>query len=142
LLDSVIDIYMPDMKYSNPQVGLHYSKIRDYPSHNRAAVREMHRQVGDLQLDERGLARHGLLVRHLLLPNGLSGTAEVVRFLADEVSTETYLNLMDQYRPVYNAKLFPRINRPITEEEYHSAVQLAYQAGLHWLDQESITRYQ
>jgi putative pyruvate formate lyase activating enzyme len=89
LLDGVIDIYMPDMKYSNPQVGLHYSKIRDYPKHNQIAIREMYRQVGDLQIDERGLALCGLLVRHLLLPNGLAGTAEVVRFLSEEVSTQT-----------------------------------------------------
>lgn len=135
LLDGVIDIYMPDMKYSSSQVGLHYSKIRDYPKHNQIALREMHRQVGDLQVGEKGLALRGLLVRHLLLPNGLAGTLEVVRFLAEEISAQTYLNLMDQYRPVYNARLYPKVNRPITSDEYRSAVQLAYQAGLHRLDQ-------
>jgi putative pyruvate formate lyase activating enzyme len=134
LLDSVIDIYMPDMKYANAQIGLHYSKVRNYPVINQAAIREMHRQVGDLLIDEQGLAKRGLLVRHLVLPNGLAGTAEIVRFLAEEISPNTYLNLMDQYRPAFNARLFPRLNRPPRKEEYQAAVELAHSAGLHRLD--------
>jgi putative pyruvate formate lyase activating enzyme len=138
LLDGVIDIYMPDMKYSNPQMSLHYSRARRYPEVNRAAVREMHRQVGDLQIDAHGLARRGLLVRHLVLPNDLAGTAEIVRFLAQEISTNTYLNLMDQYRPAYNVRQYPnrftRLRRPITRQEYEAAVQMAHEAGLHRLD--------
>ncbi|RME88976.1 MAG: radical SAM protein, partial [Anaerolineae bacterium] len=97
LLDGVIDIYMPDMKYADSEPAHRFSRVRDYPQVNRAAVREMHRQVGDLEIDERGLARRGLLVRHLVLPNGLAGTGKIVRFLAEEISPNTYLNLMDQY---------------------------------------------
>jgi len=135
LLEGIIDIYMPDMKYASAQIARHYSKIPNYPQFNQAAVREMHRQVGDLQLDERGLARRGLLVRHLVLPNNLSGTAEIVRFLAQEVSTNTYLNLMDQYRVAYHAKQFPKLNRPITRQEYQAAVEMAHAAGLYRLDE-------
>jgi putative pyruvate formate lyase activating enzyme len=135
LLDGVIDIYMPDMKYASPQIGLRYSKIRDYPKVNQAAVREMHRQVGDLFIDESGLARRGLLVRHLVLPNNLAGTEKIVEFLAQEISNNTYLNLMDQYRPAYKANQYPQLKRPITKEEYRVAVQLAHQAGLNRLDE-------
>ncbi|MCU0489428.1 MAG: radical SAM protein [Anaerolineales bacterium] len=134
LLDGVIDIYLPDMKYANPQVALHYSKIPHYPQTNQAAVREMHRQVGDLKIDPDGLAMRGLLVRHLLMPNGLNGTAEILRFLANEISTSTYLNLMDQYRPVYQARFYSRINRTIKREEYQAAREMAVQYGLDRLD--------
>jgi putative pyruvate formate lyase activating enzyme len=138
LLDNVIDIYMPDMKYASPQSAWAYSKARAYPRVNQAAVKEMHRQVGDLVIDERGLAQCGLLVRHLVLPNGLAGTPEVVRFLAEEISPDTYLNLMDQYRPEYNVRRyrsqFPRLARPVTPIEFTEAVQQAHAAGLHRLD--------
>ena len=134
LLDGVIDIYMPDMKYASAQIARHYSKVREYPRANQDAVREMHRQVGDLQLDEHGIARRGLLVRHLVLPNNLAGTQDVVRFLAQEISPDTYLNLMDQYRPSYNARLFPKLNRRIKPEEYQEALQAAQEAGLHRFD--------
>jgi putative pyruvate formate lyase activating enzyme len=135
ILDGVIDLYMPDMKYASAQIARHYSKIPNYPQVNQAAVREMHRQVGDLQMDENGLAERGLLVRHLVLPNGLAGTPEIVRFLAEQISTDTYLNLMDQYRPAFNARQFPKLNRPITFQEYQAAVEMAGAAGLHRLDQ-------
>jgi putative pyruvate formate lyase activating enzyme len=134
LLEGVVDLYMPDMKYSDAQVAQRYSGIAHYPEVNRQAVREMYRQVGDLYINHQGLACSGLLVRHLLLPNGLAGTREVVQFLADEISRNTYLNLMDQYRPAYHADRFPEINRPITLEEYQIAVQLAHEAGLNRLD--------
>ncbi len=134
LLDGVIDIYMPDMKYANPNVALRYSKIREYPKINQAAVLEMHRQVGDLQLDAYGLATHGLLIRHLVLPNGLAGTREIVQFLAESVSPHTYLNIMDQYRPEFKAHQFPQINRRPTRQEYLDAVQLSQDAGLYRLD--------
>jgi putative pyruvate formate lyase activating enzyme len=135
LLDGIVDIYMPDMKYADADVALHYSKIKNYPAINQAAVKEMHRQVGDLVVDERGVALRGLLVRHLVLPEGLAGTAEIVRFLAQEVSTNTYLNLMDQYRPCYKAHELPPLNRRTTSEEYAEAVRLAYEAGLNRLDE-------
>ncbi len=135
LLDGVIDIYMPDMKYASDQIARYYSKVPHYPEINRAAVREMHRQVGDLQIDETGLARRGLLVRHLVLPYGLAGTDQVVHFLADEISRETYLNLMDQYRPAFNARQYPKLNRSLHDREYELALELALTAGLHRLDQ-------
>ena len=134
LLDGIVDIYMPDMKYSDAENAQRYSGIKDYPSINRAAVKEMHRQVGDLQIDERGVATRGLLVRHLVLPHRLAGTAEVVRFLAEEVSVNTYLNVMAQYRPCHKAFEFPLLARPITGEEYGEAVNLAREHGLERLD--------
>ncbi len=135
LLDGVIDIYMPDMKYADAKAAAHYSKAKDYPRINRAAVKEMHRQVGDMQIDDHGLALRGLLVRHLILPNGLAGTEEVVHFLAEEISPDTYLNLMDQYRPCYRAGQFPELNRPITQAEYQAAVRIASDARLRRLDE-------
>ena len=130
LLDGVIDIYLPDMKYSSQPVARHYSRARDYPPVNQAAVREMHRQVGDLRTTADGLAVRGLMVRHLVLPFGLAGTAEVVRFLAEEISAGTYLNLMDQYHPDYNARRYSKLARRIKPEEYAQAMEMARQAGL------------
>ena len=134
LLDGIVDIYMPDMKYSDEGIARALSDAPGYPKINRAAVREMHRQVGDLTLDEKGVARRGLLVRHLVLPNGFAGTAAVVRFLAEEISPDTYLNVMDQYRPLHLAECVPELNRHITHKEFEDAVRLAREAGLHRLD--------
>jgi putative pyruvate formate lyase activating enzyme len=134
LLDGVVDIYMPDMKYASDRIARSYSKIPHYPQVNQAAVQEMHRQVGDLQIDANGLATRGLLVRHLVLPYGLAGTGEIVRFLAEQVSPDTYLNLMDQYRPAFNARLFPKLNRRVKSEEYQAAVHMAQAVGLKRLD--------
>lgn len=134
LLDGVIDIYMPDMKYADAGIGQRYSKVPDYPQVNQEAVKEMHRQVGDLVLDERGIAQRGLLVRHLVLPEGLAGTGEIVRFLAEETSPNTYLNIMGQYRPCYKVGELPPLDRSITRGEYAEAVRLARGAGLHRLD--------
>ncbi|MEW6567177.1 MAG: radical SAM protein [Chloroflexota bacterium] len=134
LLDGVIDIYMPDMKYSDRITARNLSKIGNYPEVNRAAVKEMHRQVGDLMLDDEGIAQRGLLVRHLVLPGGLAGTADVVRFLAEEISPNTYLNLMAQYRPAFHAHEHPPLDRRITAAEYQEALRLAEAAGLKRLD--------
>lgn len=133
LLEDVVDIYMPDFKYSRADVGLRLSHVPDYPTVAQAALREMHRQVGDLTTDERGLATRGLLVRHLVLPNDLAGTAEVIRFLAEEISPNTAINVMDQYYPHYQAWKHPDINRPLYPQEYAQAVSLARQAGLRLL---------
>lgn len=134
LLDGVVDIYMPDIKYADDETAYKYSKVKHYPAVNQSAVKEMHRQVGDLVMDENGIARRGLLVRHLVLPGGLAGTAECARFLAEEVSADTYINVMDQYRPCYKAGELPPLDRPITTAEYGLALQQARQAGLHRFD--------
>lgn len=134
LLDGVIDIYMPDFKFSNPETAFNYSKAVGYPDAARAALREMHRQVGDLLLDENGVALRGLLVRHLVLPEGLAGTREVVKFIAEEISKDTYINIMDQYHPCYRAYEHPPLDRRITGKEYSEAVKLALEAGLTRLD--------
>ncbi|MDD3828747.1 MAG: radical SAM protein [Anaerolineae bacterium] len=130
LLDGIVDVYMPDAKYADAGAGLRFSGVRNYPEVNRAAIREMHRQVGDLVIDGDGVARRGLLVRHLVLPEGLAGTGEVVRFLRDEVSPRTYINVMAQYRPCYRASQMPPLDRRVTAAEYAEAVRLAADAGL------------
>ena len=135
LLDGVIDIYMPDMKYSDPVVAKRYSRIPDYPQINQKAVKEMHRQVGDLSVDKDGIAVRGLLVRHLVLPDNLAGTDEVVRYLCERVSQNTYLNIMNQYHPAYKSHHYPALNRRLTDQEYQSAVEFAIAAGMTNLDQ-------
>jgi len=138
LMDGFVDIYMPDMKYADGAIGEALSAVRDYPAVNRAAVREMHRQVGDLVCDDHGVARRGLLVRHLVLPGGLAGTAEVAGFLADEISPDTYINVMPQYRPAYRAyecatPAMP-LDRRATRVEVVAAVRQARAAGLRRFD--------
>jgi putative pyruvate formate lyase activating enzyme len=134
LLDGIFDIYMPDMKYSDAQNAHRFSGIDDYPRVNRAAVKEMHRQVGDLKIDNQGVAMCGLLVRHLVLPDELAGTAEVCRFLSQEISVDTYLNLMAQYRPCYKAYDVPELARSISRQEFVEAIETARSYGLHRLD--------
>jgi putative pyruvate formate lyase activating enzyme len=135
LLDGMVDIYMPDMKYSDERNARRFSGVKDYPAVNRAAVKEMHRQVGDLQVDERGVARRGLLIRHLVLPNGIAGTEGVVRFIAEEISPNTYLNVMAQYYPARRAFKIPAISRPLRNEEFLEAVNIARGYGLERLDE-------
>ena len=130
LLDGIVSVYMPDAKYDDDQVGEQLSGIRHYPRVNRLALKEMHRQVGDLVVDDQGVATQGLLVRHLVLPEGLAGTAGVARFLASELSADTYCNVMSQYRPAYRASRFAPLRRRLTQEEYSTAVQAARSAGL------------
>jgi len=130
LLDGIVDIYMPDSRYGDNGEAAEYSGVKDYVEVNRAALKEMHRQVGDLILNAEGLARRGLLVRHLILPHGLAGSEEVLRFLAEEVSPRTYLSLMAQYFPAYKAVKEERLQRRITAREYERAVELAERYGL------------
>ena len=135
LLDGVIDIYMPDIKYADERTAKKYSKIPNYPAIAHLAVKEMHRQVGDLILDESGIAQRGLLVRHLVMPGRLAGTPEIARFLAQEVSADTYVNVMGQYRPCYKAGRYPELNRPPTRQELKDARRAVQDAGLHRLDE-------
>lgn len=139
LLDGIIDIYMPDMKYSDEKTAERLSGIKDYPSVNKAAVKEMHCQVGDLRIDEQGIAQRGLLVRHLVLPHNLAGTQEVVRFLGQEISTNTYLNIMAQYYPSYKALEIPLLSHSMNREEFCEAIDLAHQQGLYRLDRHSFS---
>lgn len=134
VLDGIIDIYMPDMKYSDEKIAEELSGIKNYPAVNRAAVKEMHRQVGDLQINEEGIATRGLLVRHLVLPHGLAGTKEIVHFLAREISPNTYLNVMAQYHPCYKAFQIPQLARALSRQEFVEAVELARDAMLSRLD--------
>ena len=134
LLEGIVDIYMPDMKYSDDRIAEQLSGIKDYPRVNRAAVKEMHRQAGDLHIDKQGIAQCGLLVRHLVLPNGLAGTEDTITFLAQEVSPDTYLNVMAQYHPCHQAFDMPQLNRPLSREEFRHAIELARQQGLDRLD--------
>jgi putative pyruvate formate lyase activating enzyme len=134
LLDGIVDIYMPDMKYGNSRKAHQLSHVRNYVEDNRAAVKEMHRQVGDLTMDENGIALRGLLVRHLVLPENMSGTDRVLEFLAEKISSDTYVNLMDQYRPCYRADDNPPLDRPIMSREFSRAVAWAENLGLYRLD--------
>jgi putative pyruvate formate lyase activating enzyme len=134
LLDGIVDIYMPDMKYSDEKIAQELSGIKNYPQVNKAAVKEMYRQVGDLQINEEGIAQRGLLLRHLVLPHGLAGTEEMVNFVSKEISPNTYINIMAQYRPCYKAHDIPSLARPISTAEFQEAVKLAHQAGLSRLD--------
>ncbi len=134
LLDGVVDIYMPDFKYADPEMSLKYSNARDYPAVAKAVIREMHHQVGDLVMDGSGIAQRGLLLRHLVLPGGIAGTGEVVRFIAEEISKHTYVNILDQYYPCYKAFDHPPLDRRVTREEYIEAVKLALESGLTRLD--------
>jgi putative pyruvate formate lyase activating enzyme len=130
LLEDVVDIYMPDIKYSNDDNARQFSGARNYWTIVRAAVKEMYRQVGDLQVDRRGIARRGVLIRHLVLPNDIAGSRAVLRFIAHELSIEAYVNIMDQYHPHYRADCYPGLNRSITSREYREVIDYALELGL------------
>ncbi len=130
LLDGTIDIYMPDLKFSSTKYSKKYTNTSDYFEIAKIAIKEMHRQVGDLVVDENGIARRGLLVRHLVMPNNVAGSTEIFKFLAEEVSKDTYVNIMAQYRPCYRAYEDDLINRRISTTEYLQAVAEAKNCGL------------
>jgi putative pyruvate formate lyase activating enzyme len=134
LLDRVFDIYMPDIKYSSPEPAQAYSQAPDYPQVARLALKEMHRQVGDLIIDEKGIALRGLLVRHLVLPQESAGTKEAMRFLASEISKNTYVNIMDQYYPCGRIDPKSPLSRRITISEFNEAIEAAKKEGITRLD--------
>jgi len=136
LMDGVVDIYMPDFKYWDGEMARKYSRAPDYPEVARRTIKEMHRQVGDLVFDENGLARRGLLIRHLVMPHDIAGTREVVRWIAHELSPNSYVNVMPQYYPAgkVSGHEFAEINRRVSVEEYERALDAAWQAGLKRLD--------
>lgn len=137
LMDGIVDIYMPDFKIWDSRMALKYLLAKDYPQAARRAIKEMHRQVGDLKMDEHGLAKRGVLVRHLVMPGGIAGTHKIMKFLAEEVSPYTYINIMAQYYPAgkVSAEKYPEINRSITPKEYADALFAAQKAGLHRFDE-------
>jgi putative pyruvate formate lyase activating enzyme len=132
LLDGLVDIYMPDFKYWDAEMARKYSRAPDYPEVARRAIKEMHRQVGNLVIDANGLARRGLLIRHLVMPEEIAGTRAVMQWIADELSPETYVNLMAQYHPAGKVSRsdHTEINRPVTPAEYERALDAAWRAGL------------
>jgi putative pyruvate formate lyase activating enzyme len=130
LLEGIFDIYMPDFKFWDPEMSRKYLKAPDYPERAREALKEMHRQVGDLTLNENGIAVRGILLRHLVMPEGLAGTRDIMRFIVREISPNTYVNVMDQYRPCGNAYKYPSINRSITHDEYEEALRAASEEGI------------
>ncbi len=131
LLDGIVDIYMPDIKYSSNELAFKYSRVKGYWDHCRKGVKEMFRQVGNIQLDETtGAAKRGLLIRHLVLPEDISGTRDVCRFIAQEISAQAMVNIMDQYRPCGMAYNYPPLDRKITPQELKRAVKWAQEAGL------------
>lgn len=135
LLEDVVDIYMPDCKFISAATAQRYTRAADYPDAMKKAVLEMHRQVGDLVINNQGLAVRGLLVRHLVMPGHLDETDGILDFLANEVSVKTYINIMDQYRPCFKAFDIHPINRSLSSEEYRQALEMADRKGLHNLDQ-------
>jgi len=140
LLEGIFDIYMPDFKFWTRESGKRYAKAPDYAEKAKKAILEMHRQVGDLVMDAEGIAVRGLLVRHLVMPGSLDETREILRFLAREVSVDTYVNVMDQYRPCGKASEFPPIDRRLGNDEFQMALNLARSAGLHRLDEKDWLR--
>jgi putative pyruvate formate lyase activating enzyme len=129
LLEDIVDIYMPDFKFWSTHDSGRYLDASDYPGICRAALKEMHRQVGDLSV-QNGLALRGLLVRHLVMPDKLDQTKAIMEFLARKLSADTFVNVMDQYRPCYHAERFPELNRRLTAGEFTKALEVAEGAGL------------
>lgn len=143
LLDGIIDIYLPDIKYSDDNVGREYSKVRDYVRHSRAAILEMKRQVGDLIVDKSGIAAKGLIVRHLALPNDLAGSEESLSFISEKVGKDTYMSVMSQYFPTHKAADYPLISRPISHREYEKVLEWLDNFGLEngWVQEHSSKDY-
>jgi putative pyruvate formate lyase activating enzyme len=135
ILDGVVDIYMPDMKYDDEETATELSGIENYPEINKATIREMHRQTGDLEINEEGVAQRGLLVRHLVLPHGLAGTKGIVNFISKEISRNTYVNIMAQYHPCFKVFQIPSLGRRISSAEFREALSSAQEAGLSRLDE-------
>lgn len=141
LLDGIVDIYMPDVKWSDDAAAARYSKAPEYWSNGTESLREMHRQVGDLEIDDTGLATSGLLVRHLVMPGHVENARGVLTFLAEEISRETFVNVMGQYRPAYKAQSTDRyseINRRVTPEEYRSVLDHAREVGLERIEYDPV----
>lgn len=134
LLNGLVDIYMPDFKFFDDAVASRYSPVKNYATVAKHAIKEMHRQVGDLQINSQGIATRGLLIRHLVMPGYLEQSRKIFQFISREISPNTYVNVMAQYRPQGEAYHYPEINRALQYQEYVQAVQMAREAGLERLD--------
>jgi putative pyruvate formate lyase activating enzyme len=144
LLDGIFDIYLPDARYADSRIALKLSQAEDYPRVNQKALKEMHRQVGIAQFNEDEIIESGLIIRHLVLPHNLAGTDKIMRFIACNLSKDTYISLMSQYFPCYKAKDYPEISRRITQKEYQEAMDAMYSCGLHngWVqDEQGLDRF-
>lgn len=135
ILDGVIDIYMPDFKFWDSEIADQTCQAPDYPDIAKTTLIEMHRQVGDLSMDENGIAISGLLVRHLVMPRDIANTEKIMAFIASRISPDTYVNIMPQYRPCGKASRIEALNRTITTKEYEKALSMATDAGIRRLDQ-------
>ena len=133
-LEGLVDIYMPDVKYSSNALAEKYSGVSHYVDYSRSALKEMHRQVGDLTMNDRGTATKGLLVRHLVMPNEVAGSEETISFIANEISSGTWINIMDQYWPTFKAHQYPEINRRLKRDEWRKVVRFARDKGLNVID--------
>ena len=142
-LEGIVDIYMPDMRYSDDKMATRYSDAPDYVEYNHASVVEMQRQVGDLEIDENGIARQGLIIRLLVMPEGVSGMNQTLRFIKDRVSANAYLSIMSQYYPTFKAYSYKEISRGITQNEYQNVVDEAGKLGLNkgWIQEEPESRF-
>ena len=134
ILDGIVDIYMPDMKYSDAKIAEELSSVENYHEVNKAAIKEMYNQVGDLQVNSDGVSTRGLLIRHLVLPHALAGTEKIVNYISSEISKNSYINVMAQYHPRYKASQTPQLSRRLLQREFDEAVDLAIKAGLKCLD--------
>ncbi len=137
LLDGIVDIYLPDMRYADNEPAIKYSAAPDYPRYNQDSLKEMQQQVGVAKIDNHGIIKSGLIIRHLVLPNNISGTAKIMQFIARELSEETYISLMSQYFPCYKADEIDELKRRITYAEYQQAQDVMHQYGLHdgWIQE-------
>ncbi len=129
-LDGIVDIYMPDLKFFDPKLAQKTCDAPNYPDVAREAILEMHRQVGNLKLDSGGIAQQGLLIRHLVMPGLLDDTRRIMKFIANEISPETFVNIMPQYRPCGNLDKVPELNRGLYQDEYDEAIRIAKEEGL------------
>jgi putative pyruvate formate lyase activating enzyme len=130
LLEGIVDIYLPDMRYADSDMAIRYSSAPDYPKYNQDALKEIHRQVGVAEMDNHGIIKRGVIIRHLVLPDKIAGTDKIMRFIAQELSPDSYISLMSQYRPCYQANKFKEISRRLRAEEYEEAKEAMQKYGL------------
>jgi putative pyruvate formate lyase activating enzyme len=137
MLENIVDIYLPDMRYADNETSIKFSSAPDYPQYNQGSLKEMQRQVGVAQIDKSGIINKGVVIRHLVLPQDLSGTGKIMEFIARELSPETYISLMSQYLPCYKSDRFPELKRRISREEYKQAQKIMSDLGLHngWIQE-------